>query len=55
LFSINLSWLFDVAETYRFDFERVELVEIVRALDVVGAEKRLKEYEAVLHEIGRFG
>jgi hypothetical protein len=45
-FNINLSLLIDVAETYRFEAEREELVEIVRALDILGAEK---DYQNMNH------
>jgi hypothetical protein len=39
----------DLVENYRFDAEIEELVEIVRSLDILGAEKRLSEYEVVLY------
>jgi hypothetical protein len=48
-FDINISLLIDVVEKYRFEAELEELIEIVRALDILGAEKRLSEYEALLY------
>jgi hypothetical protein len=46
---INIPLLVDVVENYRFDAEIQELVEIVRSLDILGAEKRLLEYEGLLY------
>jgi hypothetical protein len=47
---IFVSMLMDVIETYRFDLEEeADLVEIIRALDILGADMRLSEYEAVLY------
>jgi hypothetical protein len=46
---IDISLLMDVVEKYRFDLEIEELIEIVRALDILGAEMRLSEYEATLY------
>jgi hypothetical protein len=46
---IDVSLLIDVIESYRFDLEMEELVEIVRAFDILGAQRRLSEYEAVLY------
>jgi hypothetical protein len=46
---INVSLLIDVVEKYRFEAELEELIEIVRALDILGAETRLSEYEALLY------
>jgi hypothetical protein len=48
-FDINLSLLIGVVETCRFDLGIEDLVEIVRAMDILGAETRLKEYEALLY------
>jgi hypothetical protein len=48
IFDINIPLLVDAIEKYRFDLENDELVEIVRILDILGAEKRLSEYEALL-------
>jgi hypothetical protein len=48
-FEINMAWLIDMIESYRFQAEIEELVEIVRALDILGAERRLLEYEALLY------
>jgi hypothetical protein len=48
-FDINVSWLMDVIDKYEYEGEIEELVEIVRALDILGAEKRLSEYEAILY------
>jgi hypothetical protein len=45
---INISLLTDIVESYRFDLAKEELVEIVRSLDILGAERRLSEYEALL-------
>jgi hypothetical protein len=39
----------DVVESYQFEVNITELVEIVRALDIMGAERRLAEYEFVLY------
>jgi hypothetical protein len=41
--------LLNVIESYRFDLEIEELAEMVRALDILGAERRLIEYQAVLY------
>jgi hypothetical protein len=41
VFDINASLLINVVEIYSFDFEIEDLVEIVRALDILGAEIRL--------------
>jgi uncharacterized protein len=46
---IGITFLLDVVEKYNFDLEVEELVEIVRAFDILGAEKRLVEYEALLY------
>jgi hypothetical protein len=46
---INISLLIDVVESYRFEAAIEELVEIVRSLDILGAENRLSEYEALLY------
>ena len=35
-------------ESYRYEAEIEELVELVRALDILGAEERFSEYEAIL-------
>jgi hypothetical protein len=48
-FDINISLLIDVVESYRLEAEIEELMEIVRALDILGAEKRLSEYEILLY------
>jgi hypothetical protein len=48
-FEINISLLMDVIEEDRFEAELEEVVEIIRALDILGADKRLSEYEAVLY------
>jgi hypothetical protein len=47
-FDINLSLLINVVESYRFEAEMDELIEIVRSMDILGAEMRLSEYEAIL-------
>jgi hypothetical protein len=47
-FDMNLSMLVDVIERYRLEGEIEELVEIVRCLDILGAERRLSEYEGAL-------
>jgi hypothetical protein len=47
-FDINISLLINVVEMYRLEAEIEELVEIVRAFDILGAEIRLKEYEVLL-------
>jgi hypothetical protein len=47
-FEINISLLIEVVESYRFDVDIEELVEVIRALDILGAELRLSEYEAIL-------
>ena len=39
----------EVIESYRFELEMDELVEILRALDILGPEKRLLEYEGLLY------
>jgi hypothetical protein len=39
----------EVIDRYRFDAAMEELVEIVRALDILGAERRMIEYEALLY------
>jgi hypothetical protein len=39
----------DVVDSYEYEAEIKELVERVRAFDVLGAEKRLIEYEALLY------
>jgi hypothetical protein len=36
-FDINVSWLMDMIEKYYYGGEIKELVEIVRALDILGA------------------
>jgi hypothetical protein len=36
--------LMEVVKSYRFELELEEVVEIVRALDILGAERRLKQY-----------
>jgi hypothetical protein len=41
--------LVEVIESYRFELEMDELVEILRALDILGPEKRLLEYEGLLY------
>jgi hypothetical protein len=46
---INISLLLEIVGSYRFEAEIGELVEIVRGLDILGAEKRLSEYEAILY------
>jgi hypothetical protein len=46
---INISLLLNVVESYWYDLEIEELVEIVRSLDILGAELRCSEYEAVLY------
>jgi hypothetical protein len=48
-FDIKISLLIDVVESYRLEAEIEELVEIVRAFDILGAEKRLEEYETMLY------
>jgi hypothetical protein len=49
VFDINISLLINVIESSEFQVEVTELVEIVRAMDILGAERRLKEYEAMLY------
>ena len=49
MFDIDVPWLMEVIESYRFEAEIDELVEIVRALDILGADRRLSEYEALLY------
>jgi hypothetical protein len=49
MFDIDVPWLMEVIDRYRFEAEIGELVEIKRALDILGAEKRLSEYEALLY------
>jgi hypothetical protein len=46
---IKISFLIDIVENYRYNLEIEELVEIVRSFDILGAEKRLFEYEALLY------
>jgi hypothetical protein len=46
---INISLLIEIVENYRFKAEIEELVEVVRSLDILGAERRLLEYEAILY------
>jgi hypothetical protein len=41
--------LIEIVESFRFEAGIEELVEIVRCLDILGAEKRLSEYEAILY------
>jgi hypothetical protein len=48
-FDINVSLLLGVVEYYIFNLEIEDLVEIVRAMDILGAERRFKEYEVVLY------
>jgi hypothetical protein len=48
-FDIDISWLIDIVVSYRFEVAIEELVEIVRAMDILGAEKRLLEYESILY------
>jgi hypothetical protein len=48
-FEIDIVWLMDIVVTYRMEVEMEELVEIVRAMDILGAEKRLLEYETILY------
>jgi hypothetical protein len=38
-----------VIEKYQLEADFEELVEIVKALDILGAERRLSEYEVVLY------
>jgi hypothetical protein len=45
---INISLLIAIVDINRYGAQIEELVEIVRALDILGAERRLSEYEAVL-------
>jgi hypothetical protein len=45
---INIPLLMEIVESYRYE-EIEELVEIVRSLDILGAERRLSEYEALLY------
>jgi hypothetical protein len=40
----------DINNSYRFEVEIEELVELVRALDIFGAGKRLSEYEVKLKQ-----
>jgi hypothetical protein len=47
-FDIDLHLLIHFVKSYRFVGVIEEFVEIVRALDILGAETRLAEYEAVL-------
>jgi hypothetical protein len=47
-FDINLLLIINVIETSRFDLLFEELVEIARAMDVLGAERKLKEYKGIL-------
>jgi hypothetical protein len=46
---INIPLLIEIIESYRFEVEIDELVEIVRSFDILGAERRLSEYEALLY------
>ena len=48
-FDINISLLMDVIKNYRFDMEFEDLVEIMRALDILGAETRSKENQIALY------
>jgi hypothetical protein len=46
---INISLLIDIVESYRFEAEINELLEIVISFDISGAERRLSEYEVLLY------
>jgi hypothetical protein len=49
IMEIDVGLLIDAIETYRFDLKVDQLVAIVRALDILGAERRLTEYEVSLY------
>jgi hypothetical protein len=49
IMDINISLLIDIVTKYRYEAELEELIEIVRALDILGAEGMLSEYEALLY------
>jgi hypothetical protein len=46
---IEISLLMDVIQKGRFDLEIKELVEMVRALDILGAGRMLLDYEALMY------
>jgi hypothetical protein len=46
---INIPLLIEIVETYRFEADIEEVVEMVRSFDILGAAKRLSEYEALLY------
>jgi hypothetical protein len=48
VFDIDIPLLLNMIESYRYEAEIEELVELVRALDILGAEERFSEYEAIL-------
>jgi hypothetical protein len=48
-FDINISLLIEEVQSYSFDLVVEQLVELVRTFDILGAEKRLREYEAILN------
>jgi hypothetical protein len=52
VFQMNIPLLMNVVESYRFDLSIGDLVEMVRMYDILGAEKRLREYEIALWMTG---
>jgi hypothetical protein len=44
-FDLDIKLLVDVVEQYSFDLEEEELMKMVRMLDILGAEKRWREYD----------
>jgi hypothetical protein len=48
ILDMKVCFLIDVVETYKFDLKIEEFAEIVRSLDILGATKRLSEYEALV-------
>jgi hypothetical protein len=48
-FDIDLSLLINIVETHEFVLELIELIEMVRAFDILGAQKRFLEYELLLY------
>jgi hypothetical protein len=49
-FEINFPLLIKIVESHEFDLELDDHVEIIRMYDILGAEKRLREYEILLYE-----
>jgi hypothetical protein len=49
ILDINVCLLVEVVESYKFDLDGDDLVEVMRSFDILGAERRLREYETVFY------